>query len=378
MPALTKTEATLPSKWYLSADVFAAELDAIWYRDWVCIGRSEDVAEPGDFITTSVGSQNLIVVRSGHGSIRGYHNTCRHRGSLICTEPKGRFRNGRIICPYHTWTYSLEGDLLATPYRQACDEFSNEDFPLYSVPVDTWGGFVFVNLSEKPTSSLAEFLGDEADNLANWPLEKMITVRRETIPLACNWKIFWENYCECYHCPRVHPELCKVVPVYKEGVMGDVDLPEWEAKGDDDGRPKVADGMTTWSEDGQSQLPIMKGLSALEMEAGANFASFTASMFVVAHPDYVRSVRIVPEGPEATSLVVDWLLLPDVAKAHAEKIDDMTRFGRLVVEQDGAVCELNQRGLRSMRHEQGVLVPQEHYLHEFHDWVKARVGARVV
>ena len=193
--------------------------------------------------------------------LRAFHNTCRHRGSLICTEEQGRFRNGRIICPYHTWTYSLEGELLATPFRQPCDDFSNDDYPLYHVEADTWGGFIFVNLSAKPATPLPEFLGEEAKNLHNWPLESMVSVRRESLSLACNWKLFWENYSECYHCPRIHPELCKVVPVYKQGVMGDVDLPGWQAKGDDDGRPKVAEGMVTWSDTGRTDLPVMPGLS---------------------------------------------------------------------------------------------------------------------
>ena len=374
MGALTSTEPTLATHWYLSPDVFSAELENIWYRDWFCVGRSEDVPESGDFFTTSVGTQNLIVLRAESGALEAFHNTCRHRGALLCTEDKGRFRNGRIICPYHTWTYSLNGDLLATPYRQSCDDFSNDDYSLYRIHVDTWGGYIFINLSESPATTLSDFLGAEAENLRDWPLEDMVSVRRETLALACNWKLFWENYSECYHCPRIHPELCKVVPVYSEGVMGDVDLPGWQAEGDDDGRPKVAPGMVTWSASGQTQLPTLPGLSKRDLEAGANFASFTASMYVVGHPDYVRSVRIVPVGPESTSLVIDWLLMPDVAEKHVDLIDEMTAFGRLVVEQDGAVCELNQKGLHSLRHQHGVLVPQEHYLHEFHQWVKSRVG----
>jgi len=375
MPALTKTEATLPSDWYYDTAQFELELEKIWYQDWVCVGRLEDIARPGDYFTATIGTQRIIVARADQDGIRAFHNTCRHRGSLLCTATEGHFRNGRIICPYHTWTYSLEGELVATPFRQACDDFSAGEFSLYRVHADTWGGFIFVNLSVSPAQSLAAFLGEEAGNLDHWPLADMVSVRRRQLSLACNWKIFWENYSECYHCPRIHPELCKVVPVYQQAVMGAGNLPDWQPDGEDDGRARIAAGMTTWSADGRSALPPIDGLSEQEREAGASFASFTASMYVVGHPDYVRSVRILPTGPESTQLVVDWLLLPEVSEKYADEIDHMTEFGLLVVEQDGAVCELNQAGLRSMRHDHGVLVPQEHCLHEFHVWVLQRVSA---
>ncbi|TFG39176.1 MAG: hypothetical protein E4H42_06425 [Chromatiales bacterium] len=105
-----------------------------------------------------------------------------------------------------------------------------------------------------------------------------------------------------------------------------------------------------------------------------NFASFTACLFVVGHPDYVRSVRLVPTGPESITLVIDWLLLPGVAESHGSEIEPMLELGRLVVEQDGRACELNQQGLRSSRHESGVLVPQEYGLWEFHEWLRGKLA----
>jgi len=242
MAVLTQTEATLPSSWYYDPEQYDRELDAIWYRDWVCVGRLDAVPNRGDYVLVTIGNQRLFVTRSAEDQVRVYHNTCRHRGSILCASDRGHFRNGRIICPYHTWTYSLEGELLATPTRIDTDDFHAGDFSLYSVHADTWGGFLFVNLSEKPAESLMEFLGQEARELDNWPLAEMESVHQERSRLACNWKVFWENYSECYHCPRVHPELCKVVPVYKKGVLNSGDNADWQPQSaDDDGRIHFAE-----------------------------------------------------------------------------------------------------------------------------------------
>ncbi len=376
MAILTASKPTLPSAWYYDPEHYVMELDAIWYRDWVCVGRLEDLPDTGDYIVATIGSQRLIVARSSAKEVRVFHDTCRHRGARLCTADQGHFRNGRIICPYHTWTYSLGGDLLATPGRIEVEDFRAADYSLYEVHVDTWGGFLFVNLSDEPRESLAAFLGEEAKLLDNWPLSEMETVHEERTSLACNWKVFWENYSECYHCPRIHPELCKVVPVYKKGVVDYSDDPAWRpASAGDDGRARVAPGVSSWTMDGQSSLPPIDGLTAAEKAAGMSFASFTASMFVVAHPDYVRSVRIQPTGPESVELVVAWYLMPGIRESHGDEVDRVIEFGRCIVKQDGEVCELNQQGLRSRRHKQGVLVPQEQYLWDFHEWLRGRLGA---
>ena len=369
MALLTETRETLPATWYYEPDHYARELEAIWYRDWVCVGRQEDIPRTGDYLVRKIGSQSLVVTRGDDDVIRAFHNTCRHRGSVLCTKSSGRFPNGRIICPYHTWTYALTGELIATPHRVETEDFLTSEYPLFDVHVDQWGGFVFVNLSDVPAVDLTTFLGMEAEALAGWPLAKLESVHREVKPLACNWKLFWENYSECYHCPRHHPELCKVVPAYGDGLM---EVEEAVAPAMDAG---LREGMQTWTMDGKIRLPILDGLSQDDIDRGMVFASFTASMFVVGHPDYVRSVRIYPTGPETTDLVVDWYLMPGTADSHAGDIDHMLELGRLVVEQDGSLCDLNQAGLHSRAYDQGVLVPQEYWLWDFHEWVRERVDA---
>src|SRR5262245_37649827 len=375
MGLLHRTTASLPAAWYYDPAQYARELEAVWYRDWVCVGRVEDLREAGDYVVVPVGGESLALTRDREGRLHAFHNTCRHRGSTLCTTPSGRFPNGRIVCPYHAWTYALSGELLATPRMEMPADFRRESYSLYAAHLDSWGGFLFVNLSEAPALGLTAFLGDEAENVQRWPLADLVSVQREVATLACNWKVFWENYSECYHCPGIHPELCRVMPLYKEGVLSYADSKAAvPPRNGNDLRPRVAPGLVTWTLDGQSKLPLIPGPSDADRAPGVVFASFTASLFIVAHPDYVRSVRIAPLGPEEVELTVDWLLPAGVAEGHAEELEKMFALGRLLIAQDGRACELNQQGLRSRRHREGVLMPQEQALHEFHEWLRRRLS----
>jgi phenylpropionate dioxygenase-like ring-hydroxylating dioxygenase large terminal subunit len=375
MTLLTRTQPSLPASWYYDPAQYARELEAVWYRDWVCVGRSSELARAGDYFVAEVGNERVIVTRDATGRHRAFHDTCRHRGSKLCTEPRGHFASGRIVCPYHAWTYALDGRLLATPMRINTDDFDRDAIQLYDVHVDIWGGFLFVNLSDTPAVPLTAFLGAEARNVERWPLAQLETVHREESTLACNWKVFWENYSECYHCPGVHPELCRVVPIYRETLLSYADRPDAQGDGSpDDPRARVAPGLRTWTIDGQTGLPLIEGPDEALRSLGVVFASFTASLYVVAHPDYVRSVRIMPMGPETVQLTVDWLLPPGVAGAHADQLDRMLELGRIVIAQDARVCELNQQGLRCRRHDHGVLVPQEQSLWQFHEWLRSKLA----
>ena len=375
MSLLEQAEATLPASWYIDEDQYQRELQAIWYREWVCVGRSEELPRPGDYRIVSLGDQSLIVTRDASDQIRVYHNTCRHRGSLLCAAESGHFNNHRIVCPYHSWAYATSGELLSTPGSLSGSNFPTEDLSLYEVRCGTWGGFVFVSLAEEPRKTLQEYLGSEAELLRNWPLEDLRVVRSDSFQLQCNWKIFWENYSECYHCPRVHPELCKVMPVYGQAVFDDRDLPGWQPAFDGDtGVGRVGNGATTWTMDGNIRMPPIQGLSEQDVQSGVVFSSFTASLYVVGHADHVRSVRIRPTSPQTTELIVEWLLPDDGLELSAADLDHMVELGRLVVAQDGEVCELNQRGLHSIRHHSGVLVAQEYELFNFHKWVRNRLA----
>lgn len=372
MSAATYRE-TLPAQWFYDADQYRRELQAVWYREWLCVGREEDWPETGDYRRLRIGDEQVLVTRAGDGALHAYHNTCRHRGAMLCEADAGRFHNGHIVCPYHAWTYDLDGRLERAPRSTGRDGLRPEDFSLYGVRLETWRGFVFVNLDPAGATPLPQALGEEADHVAAWPLEDLRRVHRATHRLACNWKVFWENYLECYHCPGVHTDLCRLVPVYRTGFMEYADAGMEPV---DPARPgaMLREGAVTWSSDGSTGLPWFEGLGEADRDRGMTFSTFLPTMFLVAHVDYLRTVRVLPLAAEQTELTVDWYVHRDSVGHPALDVAELTAFASQVVAEDARVCELNQQGLRSRRHQRGVLLEVEDYVWEFEEWLRQRLG----
>jgi Rieske 2Fe-2S family protein len=363
---------TLPASWYFDQDHYRREISTIWWRDWLLVERCDALEKPGAYRVFDVGGQKIIVTRTEDGSLKAFHNTCRHRGAELCATEQGVFPRGRIVCPYHAWTYSLDGELTGTPRAFLPDDFDAAAHHLYEVAVDDWGGFIFINLDSNP-GPLVRTLADHVEDVANWPLTDLAVAHRERHRIACNWKVFWENFLECYHCPKIHRDLCNLVPVYGLAVVSPDDLPDGGRGKGLSGPSQLREGAVTWSADGETALPWFEGLGEAEKQRGMTFAGTSPSFFLVAHVDYVRTVRVLPVSPEETELTVDWLLDPSTLARGDVDIDALTGFGRQVVLEDAQVCEANQRGLHSIRHEQGTLVGQEYDLAAFHDWVMERL-----
>ena len=363
---LKRVERSLPGAWYHDAGQYRRELDAVWLRSWLYACREEELA-PRDYRVVEVGDQGVIVTRDSGGRLRAFDNACRHRGSQLCPEPAGRFRGPAIVCPYHGWTYSLEGELVGTPHQVAGGGLRREELSLHRFAVESWAGFVFVNLGDD-APPLADALGAAPAQLASWPLEGLVVGERTRHDVACNWKVFWENFSECLHCPGVHPELSRLVPTYRRGLVDPTDDP------DSPPPAGLAPGAETWTLDGRSRLPHFPGLGDEERLAGQTFGVVRPGFFVVAHVDYARAVRVLPRGPERTELQVEWLFDPATLARPDFDLEHATALGRLVVEQDARICETNQRGLRSRRHLQGVLVPQEYGVFDFHEWLRRALG----
>jgi phenylpropionate dioxygenase-like ring-hydroxylating dioxygenase large terminal subunit len=372
---LRQCEPTLPTAWYRDPAHFQRELEALWYHGWICVGRADELAETGDYSVHRIGDQRVLITRAADGELHAMHNTCRHRGAELCAQAQGRFRQARIVCPYHAWTYDLSGALTGTPHRLPGADFDPAQYGLYRVALAQWRGFVFVNLEREPPP-LQTLLG-EAGVLAHWPLETLALAHRETHQVECNWKVFWENYSECYHCPRVHPELCQIVPMYGRAVVSLEDDPRRHSdRTAADITSPMAPGAVTWTLDGRSTLPPLDGLDERERAAGMTFLTLLPSMFIVAHVDYVRSVRVRPLAPEQTELIVDWLLPATLCAQGELALEPLLELGRRVVQQDASVCEINQRGLRSRAHAAGVLVGNEHGVYELQQWIRARLAER--
>ncbi len=371
---LVSAQSTLPSAAYWSVPDYERDLELIWYSNWIMVCREADLSQPLAYRVFSVGSQQVLVLRDDRGELQAFHNTCRHRGSQLCRESEGRLKARLLTCPYHAWSYSLRGELVRVPSKSLPEGFNKADYPLYPVALSLWRGFVFVNLSEDPSGTAAGTFDCESADLTNWPLEGLATGHVLTKVMNCNWKIFWENFNECLHCPGVHKHLSALVPIYGRGLMARHDDPEWSLHADND-EAQYAGGLRagaqTWSRDGRALSHTFAGLSERERGAGQSYAMSLPSMFIVGHIDYVRTVRLVPLGPERTELTAEWLFLPEALAEPDCDLDNIVSFGATVLEEDAAVCEINQRGLRALPHKAGILMPEEYDLHRFHEWVRA-------
>ena len=372
---LTELVGGLPAEWYYDGGQYRRELEKIWYRNWIYVGRSSELTGARAYKSVAVGDQQLLLVRDEAGVLRGFHNTCRHRGSALCREPSGHLRSGAIVCPYHAWVYNLQGELLRTSSKTQPAGFDKRDFPLYCVRVVEWSGFVFVALAE-PTVSLAQSFDQPIDRMAAWGLEDLVVghVLKKTI--ECNWKIFWENYNECLHCPGVHPQLSQLVPIFGRALLEERDDPNWrEHLADDDPKYKggLRAGAVSWSRDGQASAAQFPALSEADRKAGHIYMTSLPSMFIVGHVDYVRVVRLLPLGAERTELSVEYLFAPQTLESPQFDLGNIVEFTNLVMSEDAEACELNQRGLRALAHARGVVMPEEYVIKQLHDWIKTQL-----
>jgi len=371
-PLLDHCPESLPAIWYYDEAHYARELKQIWARNWINAGRVDDL-EPMSVTRMAAAGQNLILVRDSGGDITCFHNTCRHRGAELCSAAQTRLKSKLISCPYHEWSYDLKGNLVRTPYVSMTPDFRKEDHGLLKAHVKLWNGFIFVCLDDNPPD-----FGHVPDlgtgSLDNWPMAELVTGHTFVHEMACNWKLFWENYNECLHCPGIHPELCERVPVYGKGYMAANEAPGWTPDETERGTA-LNPGASTWSMNGKPCGPAFPSLTADERARGQTFVTLMPTMYIVAHVDYVRAVTLHPLGPERTELRARWLFPRATLEAPAFDLENVTAFATMVMKQDGEACEMNQRGLKSQAFTAGRLMPQEFDVHNFQQWVQGQLSA---
>jgi Rieske 2Fe-2S family protein len=373
---LTEHTEGLPAEAYFDPRHYERELRGIWYRNWIYVGRSQELPGPRSFRTFEVGTQKVLLVRDEQGTVRAFHNTCRHRGAALCREHDGQLRSAAIVCPYHAWVYSLSGELLRTSSKSLPKGFATADHPLYPVRVREWCGFIFVALTDEPAPFETIFdlpLG----RLDAWPLADLRLGHTMLKQINCNWKIFWENYNECLHCPGVHPRLSQLVPIYGRGLLEERDDPQWRAHAAD-ADPKYKGGLRrgarTWSLDGKTTGIPFPNLSEEDRKAGHIYMTSLPSVFLVGHVDYVRVVRLRPLGPEQTELRVEYLFSPETLADPQFDMRNVVEFTNQVMTEDAGVCELNQAGLKAVAHHRGVVMPEEYVIRQFHEWIHAQLS----
>ncbi|MFI7099389.1 aromatic ring-hydroxylating dioxygenase subunit alpha [Streptomyces sp. NPDC050161] len=357
---------TLPGHAYTDPDVFRQEQEKIFERLWFCAVRGSDLGKPGAFRTVQVGGESVLVTRNRRGELRAFLNICRHRGARLCTEETGEVRRS-LQCPYHAWTYDLDGRLTAAPNLQKMPDIDRTERGLIGVHLREWLGYAWVCLADEPPSfeetvigAAVERLGDAAA-LDRYRTEDLALGKRLTYDVHANWKLIIENFMECYHCATIHPELTDVLPEFADGLAAQYYVGHGARFADE------AEGFTVDGTGGFGRLPGI----ADDQDRRYYAMTLRPQVFVNLVPDHVIVHRMFPMAADRTVVECDWLYLPDVLASGADVSRSVELFHR-VNTQDFDACERTQPAMHSRAYRDGgVLVPSEHHIGAFHRWVTA-------
>jgi Rieske 2Fe-2S family protein len=348
-------QAALPREMYVDATTWLAERERVLFAQWFCLGRVDDLglSTSSRVAVVDVVGESILVTSDEQGELHAAYNVCRHRGSqVVPVEEQGSAQPfscaaSALRCPYHSWTYRLDGQLLRAPHTNL-EGLDLDDFALHPVAVDTWGGFVFVHLTPEQVTPLQHSVERAAGTLANYGLDTLVTGVTMTYEVAANYKVLLENYNECYHCGPVHPELCRLVPSF---AGGGTDLP-WE-----DGVPH-RDGAWTFTTTGTTTRAPLPALTEAERTRHKGDVVYP-NLLLSASADHVAAFVLLPRATDRTDVVCT--LLFDGREAAAEGFDpsDAAELWDLVNRQDWAVCESVQRGMSSRSYRHGWFAPME-------------------
>jgi Rieske 2Fe-2S family protein len=340
---------TMPREAYHSPEVFARERDVIGRHDWHCVGREESLAQPGDYFVREIAGESLIIVRDRQGTIRAHYNVCRHRGTRLCEQASGTLSE-TIQCPYHAWTYTLDGRLIGAPHMNESVGFDKANYPLHQAAVATWEGFLFVSLDAKPasfTQAFAPMMG----RLARYNLPSLRFGRRIEYDVKANWKLVFQNYSECLHCPMIHPLLSSKMPY----TSGENDLVEGPFLG---GFMVIADPNKSMTMTGRScGLPL--GAYPPQDAHRAYYYTLFPNLLLSIHPDYAVAYTLWPKSPGETHIICDWFFHPDSFGRADFNPDDAVEFWDLTNRQDWHISEQSWAGIGSSVYQPGPYSPRE-------------------
>jgi len=354
-PRSAQGQRTLPGEYFTSEGIFRREQERIFARRWLCAGHVSELSAPGSYLLFELGTESVILLRDRGGGLRALHNVCRHRGSRLCLEPAGEL-GGAIRCPYHAWTYELDGTLRAAPNMAEVAGFERTDHALFAASLTDWEGLLFVHLGAEPEAFERE-LPVLAGRFERWRIGELVRVHRTAYEVEANWKLLFHNYSECYHCPTVHPHLNRLTPyrntsndLDEGGVLGG---PMWMTH---------ADGSMTMG--GERCAPLLPGLGDGD-RGHVRYYTVFPSMFLSLHPDYVLVHRARPLSPTRTRIVCDWLFHPEAVAAPGFDPAPAIEFWDLTNRQDWELCANAQKGVSSRAYRPGPYADLESQLAAF-------------
>ena len=370
---------SLPHEFHTGERIYKLDVERIWRTGWLFAGHSCEIPNAGDYFTLEVNTDPIIVIRAEDGTIHALHNVCRHRGSIVCTEPAGHVT--RLVCPYHQWTYGFDGQLLACRGMQP--ELDKSQLGLYRVHANEVEGLIFISLAKEPIAfelaheTLAPLVKPQGFNRAK-------VARAVDYLVKANWKLVWENNRECFHCNVNHPQYIKanfdhynaddattrvrekissvvgrsekkwqaagLAPTHKQTgmtIFPDADNNIWFSSN----RTPLVDGWVSESMDGKQVAPLMGNyteadVGTLRIRALPNFWNHSSC-------DHGVSTRLLPVGPQLTAIRVWWLVNEKAVEGRDYDLAKLMPFWQLTSEQDWLICERQQRGVNSSAYSPG-------------------------
>jgi Rieske 2Fe-2S family protein len=353
----------LPPAAFVDPAVLEWEIDNV-FSGWVCLGHSSAIGEPGSWLMREIGPSSVFAMTGGDGTVRAFLNVCRHRGARLVEETEGRVRR-RIQCPYHAWSYDLDGSLVAAPHMDEVENFDRGCFGLIEVRSAVVGGLVLVDLGGEAPEP-ADHVGDLLGFLDRWHVGSLQRARGTVYEVQANWKGIAENYNECLHCPGVHPEL-NALSDYRSG---DSQFGAGRWCGGSMTLNEGADTMGT-GEGHATNRPPISGLDEREANSVYYFSLFPNAL-VSLHPDYVMLHTLWPKAPDRTEVTCEWFFEPETMARPDFDPSDAADFWDTVNRQDWYVCELAQRGVRTRGYTAGRYSADEGDVHRFDTLVAER------
>jgi len=363
-PSLPADTKTLPARFYTSEEVFEKELERVFFDMWLYAGREEEIAHAGDYVLREIGGESLVLLRRDDGTPGAFYNVCRHRGTRLCEEP-GSFK-GSIQCPYHAWTYALDGSLLNAPHMDQVEGFRVEPYSLNEIPVRLWDGHLFVNLASEPTA-FDEHILEMDETLANWRMGELKRVHRTVYELEANWKLILQNYSECIHCPIIHPLLNKHTPY-----LGGENYPVRETFLGS--HMELVEGAETLTTDGKSSAGILDSLDE-DQRRRVLYYVVLPNMLLNLHPDYMVTFALWPRAVDRTQIVCEWHFHPDAIARSDFDPATAIEFWEITNAQDWRVSDLAQKGIASRAYRPGPYSNREESLVAIDRWITRRLGS---
>lgn len=343
--------ATLPASWYWDEEVFALEQRRLFGSAWQWVGHLDSLAQPGDYFACAVGLEPVVVTRTEAGELRAFSNVCRHRAGAVAL---GCGHRKKLQCQYHGWIYDLEGRLVKAPEFEGVEAFAVASTCLPAFRVGTWGPFVFVS-TDPQGPTLAEWLGEIPEEAAALRVEDMKPYLTRDYHLACNWKVYVDNYLEGYHIPIAHPSLFKQIGYSQYEVL----VRRWHSKQLTPIREEIGDSLY------RRNLPEDAAPEALYYWVYPN-------LMINIYPDNLQLNLILPDGPERTITHFAWFVRDPERPSLKTDMAASLAFSDEVQQEDILLCETVQKGLRSAQYRQGrYSVARENGLHHFHGLVAA-------